>query len=211
MSAIPARHGVFLPPFHPMNENSAACIERDLELMGYLDQLARVIHRGGGAAHQMHIAETRAQAMKNVKYGFDPYLDYLNNNQPRFIVPPGKDAAEWFVESKYGVIGTPDDAITLIQRLYDKQGQFGAVLQQVHDWVDFKQTKRSYELYQRYVMPHFSGANGPRAESFDWCSENRALLTEKRVSAARAMFDKHEAEQRAKDEMARPVRGKEAW
>lgn len=39
MSAIPACHGVFPPPFHPMNENPAACIERDLELMEYLDQL----------------------------------------------------------------------------------------------------------------------------------------------------------------------------
>ena len=57
----------------------------------------------------MHIAETRAQAMENVKYGFDAYLGYLNNNQPRFIVPPGKSAAEWFIENNYGVIGTPDD------------------------------------------------------------------------------------------------------
>ena len=30
---IPLRHGAFLPPFHPMNENPGACIERDLELM----------------------------------------------------------------------------------------------------------------------------------------------------------------------------------
>ena len=159
----------------------------------------------------MHIAETRAQARENVKYGFDGYLGYLNNNQPRFNVPAGKDAAEWFVENNYGVIGTPDDAIAMIQRLYDKQGDFGAFLQQVHNWADFEQTKRSYELYQRYVMPHFSGTNGPRIDSFDWCTENRALLTEKRTSAARAMFDKHEAEQKARAEMARPVQGKEAW
>ena len=33
MPGIPLRHGVFLPPFHPMNENPSACIERDLELM----------------------------------------------------------------------------------------------------------------------------------------------------------------------------------
>ena len=39
MSSIPLRHGVFLPPFHPMNENPAACIERDLELMQWLDRL----------------------------------------------------------------------------------------------------------------------------------------------------------------------------
>jgi limonene 1,2-monooxygenase len=161
----------------------------------------------------MHIAETREQAFKNVKYGFEPYLNYLNNNQPRFIVPPGQDAAEWFVENKFGVIGTPDDAIALIQRLYDKQGDFGVFLQQVHNWADFEQTKRSYELYQRYVMPHFSGANRPRIESFDWCTAHRDELTEKRTSAARAMFDKHEAEMRAKqaETMVRPREGKEAW
>ena len=60
--------------------------------------------------------------------------------------------------------------------------------------------------------PHFSRANGPRVESFDWCTDNRDLLTEKRTSAARAMFDKHEAEQQAKAAaMARPVKGREAW
>ncbi len=159
----------------------------------------------------MHIAETRAQAMENVKYGFESYLGYLNNNQPRFIVPPGKDAAEWFVENNYGVIGTPDDATALIQRLYDKQGQFGAFLQQVHNWADFEQTKRSYELYQRYVMPHFSGDNRPRIDSFNWCAGHREELTEKRSSAARLMFDKHEAEQKAKAAIVRPVKGKEAW
>ena len=161
----------------------------------------------------MHIAETRAQAMKNVKYGFEAYLEYLNNNQPRFIVPPGQDAAEWFVANKFGVIGTPDDAIALIQRLYDKQGDFGVFLQQVHNWADFEETKRSYELYQRYVMPHFSGDNAPRIQSFDWCTDNRDLLAEKRSTAAKAMFDKHEAEQaaKAKAPMARPQKGKEAW
>lgn len=33
------RHGAFLPPFHPMNENPSACIDRDLELMRWLDRL----------------------------------------------------------------------------------------------------------------------------------------------------------------------------
>ena len=70
--------------------------------------------------------------------------------------------AEWFVENKFGVIGTPDDAIALIERLYAKQGDFGAFLQQAHNWADWEATKRSYELYARYVMPHFSGDNRPR-------------------------------------------------
>src|SRR6202034_2994860 len=144
----------------------------------------------------MHIAETRAKAFANVRFGFERYLGYLNNNQPRFIVPAGQDPAEWFVENKFGVIGTPDDAIALIQRLRDKQGELGVFLQQAHNWADFEQTKRSYELYQRYVMLHFSGDNRPRIDSFDWCSAHRDELAEKRSSAARAMFEKHEAEQK---------------
>ena len=143
----------------------------------------------------MHIAETRAKAFENCRFGFERYLGYLNNNQPRFIVPPGQDAAEWFVENKFGVIGTPDDAIALIERLRSKQGEFGVFLHQAHNWADWEATKRSYELYARYVMPHFSDDNIPRIESFDWCTEHRDELTEKRSAAARAMFDKHEAEQ----------------
>ena len=41
----------------------------------------------------MHIAETREKAFENCRFGFERYLGYLNNNQPRFIVPPGQDAA----------------------------------------------------------------------------------------------------------------------
>ncbi|MBN9562603.1 MAG: LLM class flavin-dependent oxidoreductase [Alphaproteobacteria bacterium] len=157
----------------------------------------------------MHIAETRSQAYENVKFGFERYLGYINNNQPRFNPPVGQDSAQWFVENKHGVIGTPDDAIAMLERLYEKQGDFGVFLHMAHNWADFAQTKRSYELYQRYVMPHFSGDNRLRAASFDWCAENRSDLAEKRTSAAKAMFDKHEAEQ--KQAAARPPKGREAW
>ena len=165
----------------------------------------------------MHLAETRQKAFENARWGFERYLGYLNNNQPRFIVPPGQDALEWFVENRYGVCGTPDDAIALMERLEEKQGAFGAFLQQAHNWADFEATKRSYELYARYVMPHFSRDNRPRGESYDWCTEHRDELSEKRSAAARAMFDKHEAEQRAARPsqeipgMRRPPGGREAW
>jgi limonene 1,2-monooxygenase len=165
----------------------------------------------------MHIAETRDKAFQNARFGFERYLNYLNNNQRRFVVPAGEDPLEWFVENKYGVVGTPDDAIALIERLQEKQGEFGVFLQQAHNWADWEETKRSYELYARYVMPHFSRDNRPRAESYDWCTEHRDELSEKRTAAARAMFDKHEAEQRAARTSqetpgpSRPPRGREAW
>lgn len=36
MAGIPLRHGAFPPPFHPMNENPAARIDRDPERMRWL-------------------------------------------------------------------------------------------------------------------------------------------------------------------------------
>jgi limonene 1,2-monooxygenase len=161
----------------------------------------------------MHLAETRAQAYANARFGFERYLGYLNNNQPRFIVPKGEDPLDWFVKNRYGVCGTPDDATGLIERLHEKQGTFGAFLHQAHNWADFEATKRSYELYARYVMPHFSRLNDSRAASYRWCGDNREEFSARRNAAAQAMFDKHEAEQRERAEqpIARPARGREAW
>ena len=39
MSDINLRHGIFLPPFHPNEEDPTQCLERDLELMTWLDKL----------------------------------------------------------------------------------------------------------------------------------------------------------------------------
>jgi hypothetical protein len=39
MSEITLRHGIFLPPFHPNEENPTACLERDLDLIVHLDKL----------------------------------------------------------------------------------------------------------------------------------------------------------------------------
>jgi limonene 1,2-monooxygenase len=156
----------------------------------------------------MHIAETREKAFANARFGFEKYLNYTNNNQRRFIVPAGRDPLEWLVENNYGIVGTPED-VALIERLQAKQGEFDVFLQQAHNWADWEETERSYELYARYVMPYFSRDNTPRVQSYDCCTEHRDELSEKRSAAARAMFDKHEAEQRAAG--AGPPRGREAW
>ena len=64
----------------------------------------------------------------NVRFGLEEHIDYFNNNMPRFFMPDGADPVDWFIEQGIAVIGTPDDAIARIERLYEKQGEFGAVL-----------------------------------------------------------------------------------
>lgn len=142
----------------------------------------------------MHLAETREEAMEQARHGLQEQIDYLNNNMPRLFIPDGVDPVEWYVEHDAGVIGTPDDAIARIERLQRKLPGFGAVLLSAHDWATWENTKRSYELYARYVIPHFAGYNAPRQDSYRWVTRHQAELTEKRTAAARAMFDRHEAE-----------------
>lgn len=146
----------------------------------------------------MHIAETREQAIEDIRFGAKEYIDYLNNNQPRFPVPEGTDVVDWIVDNQIAVVGTPEDAIERIEQLHAKQGEFGCLLLLANNWADWPATQRSYELYARYVMPHFDGANQNRTDSFDWVTRHQSELVAKRTAAADQMTAKHEAEQAAR-------------
>jgi limonene 1,2-monooxygenase len=142
----------------------------------------------------MHIAETREQALEDVRYGMEEWIRYMNNNAPRYKVPEGADFAEWAFEKQIILIGTPADAIERIERLQDKQGDFGALLLLMADWADWSARKRSLELYANHVMPQLAQSNASRTASYDWITTNTVDLAAKRAHAAQAMFDQHEAE-----------------
>ncbi len=148
----------------------------------------------------VHVAETREQAIADIRFGAEEYVDYLNNNQPRLHVPPGKDTVDWLVENRIAVVGTPEDVIERIEQLYAKQGEFGCVLILATNWADWAATTRSYELYARYVMPHFDQANVNRVDSYHWVSEHQTEIVDKRIAAANQMIARHEAETAAKAE-----------
>ncbi|MCO5056492.1 MAG: LLM class flavin-dependent oxidoreductase [Rhizobiaceae bacterium] len=142
----------------------------------------------------MHIAETREKARENVRYGLERWIRYYSCVAPQPFDTQGKDPVDALVDSGRAVIGTPDDAIALIERLHGKQGDFGVFLHQHVDWADWDQTKKSYELYARYVMPHFSGVNANRLASWESLQMNAADYQEKRNKAAQEMFAKHAAD-----------------
>jgi limonene 1,2-monooxygenase len=142
----------------------------------------------------MHLADSKEQAVADIRYGCEESIRYFNNNQPRFDVPDGADYVDWVVEHEVAVVGTPDDAIRRIERLYEKQGEFGCLLLQISNWADWPALKRSVELYAQYVIPHFAGANRNRMDSYRWVTENQDEIVAKRVGAAQQMFAKHQAE-----------------
>ncbi|HUZ09477.1 MAG TPA: LLM class flavin-dependent oxidoreductase [Acidimicrobiales bacterium] len=146
----------------------------------------------------MHLADTREQAKENIRFGTAEFIDYFNNNLPRYHVPEGTDPVDWLIENQVAVVGTPEDAIERIDRVLAKQGEFGAVLLQANSLADWPQTLRSFELYADHVIPHFAQANVNRVDSYNWITRVQGELIEKRTNAANQMFAKHEAERRAK-------------
>ena len=147
----------------------------------------------------MHIAETREQARANVQFGLAKWLGYFSSINPTApIVDPGLDPVDALIESEIAVIGTPDDAIAQLTRLYDQQGEFGCFLHLAHNWATFENTKKSYELFARHVLPHFKGSNASRTRSFNWAMDNADNFIGKMQKAAEEMIDRHEKEQAAK-------------
>ncbi len=140
----------------------------------------------------VHIAETREQAFKNIEFGFRKWQEYFS----RIAAVAGREAMETqtiddLIKSHTVVVGTPDDAIAQIRRLQEKQGEFGCFLQLAHNWADFEPTKKSYELWQRYVTPAVNGANTARVEAYDWARDNKERFIGAAMSAAMSTIQKH--------------------
>ena len=88
-------------------------------------------------------------------FGLEKWLYYFREiaNLPVAPDPGDRDPVEAFMETGLAVIGTPDEAAEKIQALVDQSGGFGAFLFMAHNWADFAATRRSYELFARYVAP----------------------------------------------------------
>jgi len=147
----------------------------------------------------VHIAETRQEAFDNVKFGLEKWQNYFSG----ISAVAGREATQGMsvedqVKSGALVIGTPDDAIAQIRRLQAKQGEFGVFLQLAHNWANFENTKKSYELWQRHVTPVINKANEARATAFDWARDNKERFIGAAMGAAMQTIQKHHEEQAKK-------------
>jgi limonene 1,2-monooxygenase len=142
----------------------------------------------------MHVAENRDKALQNVKWGIERWARYFREIATFPIVPADiHDAAEYLTENRMAVIGSPQDAIEYLERLWDGSGGFGCLMQLAHNWADWEETKRSYELIARQVFPHFQNSNMLRDFSYDYSHENRPMFIGKAEKAVMSEIEKHKA------------------
>jgi len=144
----------------------------------------------------MHVAETRAKALENVRFGLAKWIRYYTEviALPFELTGTLEERVEQYIASGVAVIGDPDDAAARIEQLWKQSGGFGCFLQMAHNWADFEQTKRSYELIARSVMPRFTGANAGRLASSEWAAANRSELMDVSRQAKVLEAEKHRRE-----------------
>jgi limonene 1,2-monooxygenase len=145
----------------------------------------------------MHIAPTMEQARKEVEFGLPAWVDYFQRVAALPLVGDStetQDMVDAMNATGLAVIGTPDDAVRQLERLWDKSRGFGTYLFMAHDWADRDATHRSYELFMRFVAPRFQGTL-PRLEtSRDWAAANRGEFIGRAIQAVGKAIQDHVAE-----------------
>ena len=134
----------------------------------------------------VHLAETREQALDDIRMGGGQYLrEYSEGTNGRKPVYEGplEGVVDYMAESGSWIVGTPDDCIEGINRLAEQSGGFGGFLVQTIDWAPRDKMMKSFELLARYVMPHFQGSVASTMASNRWAAERQETLTAGRVRA----------------------------
>ncbi len=145
----------------------------------------------------MHLAETREQAVADVAFGLGDWVDYFARVAALPLAPDTTNhdtLVDALNASGFAVIGTPDDAIAQIRRLGEQAKGFGTYLLMAHEWADTAQTRRSYELFARYVAPVFRRSADTLVASRDWAAENRPQFIGEAGAAVMSAIERHKEE-----------------
>jgi limonene 1,2-monooxygenase len=183
----PRGEGVTLNDFWAIAENTAAEHGKSVNR----DEWRLVLH--------VHLAETREQALEQVRSGAGTYWrEYFEGTMgfPR----PFDSAKEQIVDEmnarRAWCVGTPDDLVDTIRRLDESSGGFGGLLVQAVEWATREQTLHSYELIARYVKPRFQGSlqslTASQEDAAQVASKVRTLRDEA-VGRARESYGAHSA------------------
>ncbi len=123
----------------------------------------------------MHLADSREEAINDVREGCTHfYTSYFGETLGS---PVGVDFSfEGMMETGGVIVGTPDDAIAAVERIFEITGGMGTLLFNVHEWTTWEKTKHSFELWARYVAPHFQGHFAPMHENREWVAAHRGSI-----------------------------------
>jgi len=126
-----------------------------------------------------HIAETRERARAEARDClFRHHNEYITATLQRPGARPFADPDEAVEKTAYApgavsTIGTPDDLVARIKSVLELSGGFGTVVGFVHDWANPENTRRSWDMVARYVVPEINGYVAKLRQSREFVATNR--------------------------------------
>jgi limonene 1,2-monooxygenase len=110
------------------------------------------------AGPRMHLAPTDAEARRDVAFGLPQAVAHMYASGARHVSP--NDDLDTTIDklnaSGSVIIGTPERAQAYLEELRQAVGEIGCYVIPTQDWADSAATRRSYELFARFVMSHGS-------------------------------------------------------
>jgi limonene 1,2-monooxygenase len=129
-----------------------------------------------------HVAETREQARREAREGL---MRWHNEYNVGTLMRPGITAFKSpdeavdqtaFVDGAASAIGTPDDLVKLIKNVMKMSGGVGTIIGFAHDWANPENTRRSWDMVARYVVPEINGYVDSMRRSQKFVIENRGVF-----------------------------------
>lgn len=161
-----------------------------------------------------HLAESKKEALDDIRDGCNRWIqEYFIGTlgaQIQFQEYPNQPTSEMTADrmaARGGVIiGTPDDAIARIKETIESSGgNFGGVLLLAHEWASREKILRSYELWARYVAPHFQGIVEPISYSQQWTAQRKEGLFNSSVAAIMKSMQDYREHEEAKGRAPSPL------
>ena len=164
------RHGVDMVSFGGLSDESGKALSRTWGW--YAEAAAKAGHEVSRDQWRLgvpfHLSDSREQAISEARVGYEHELVTYFGEVLGSGVAPEAATFEAGIEGGAAIVGTPDDAIAAIERLLEMTGGFGGFLARAHEWGTWDQTVHSYELFSRYVIPHFRGQLESKRHSREW-------------------------------------------
>lgn len=152
-----------------------------------------------------HVAETREQAFADLEFGLMDMMRYFRKfGGSAFPVAKSFDEAVeiWTTGGLgafgVGIVGTPDDLVAHIRSLQEQSGGFQTFLSLAHNAANYAATKKSYDLFARYVMPEFQHSNRNRTASLEWAAGNADRFMKHYIGGIQTAIQQHEDEVRGR-------------
>ena len=132
-----------------------------------------------------HLAETKEQAHAEAVDGLQRWNNEYNVQvlgRPGSVHVDDKWALLRATDSatsggvSTAVIGTPDEMVAAVRKMIDMTGGCGTILGFAHDWANPENTRRSWDLFARYVIPEINGYTAPQKRSAQRVEADKARL-----------------------------------